>query len=419
MRVFISCTTDGMGLFRDAVCDRPIDWWGDAPRLPEFSSMLDAKAESIPPVDWSIRQAAGSDLLVLLLGEHHGAMAEAPDPRRCGVPIERLKAVRQSIPGWSDVDDPTRLSYTQWEVLAAVAAQVPVLVFSPDRRSDDEDLQACRSGHEPAALRQRQACFGRWIRSRCSEDHFANRLDLVNKVRKAILRHHRRRRARRAVRVALVLAVAVTAGGVIGHHWYQSAQRERQAAQQADQLQQEMLRRQYAVALGGSLAMLNRSSTGAGRPVFEMALIGLDMPAEQRGQLADEYNRIDDRRANDSAEAEILNAQRARLRRKVLTRLNVIRPAAVGYIDFGQHATELLLLLKHWNDANDEQTLRAVAGDRLTHFQAACDQVALPDDLRRAVMGLNPADLAQSDQRAAAVRLIDECLGRYDMQPPT
>lgn len=418
MRIFVSCTTDDLGMFRDALCDRPAEWWGTAPGLPVLSSMLDPKAESIPPVDWSIRQASRADLVILLLGEHHGALAEEPDPDHCGMARSRLDAVAAGIPDWSGLREPQRFSYTQWEVLAAMAAGVPVLVFSPDRRSRDEDLQACRRTEEEPWLRDRQACFSRWVRSRHSEDHFANRLDLVNKVRKAILRHQRKRRISRVAMAALAVLLVLCAAAGAAYHWHVSARRARTAGQQADRLRARTLRQKYAVALGGSLAMLGRSSGGAGRPIFEKALVGLGMPQNQVDELADEYNRLDGAALDSGLDPAGLQVGTARLGENVLTRLNVIRPAPAGHIEFGRSATDLLLLLRFWDVRRDQGVLLSAGRDSLDRFQAACGGVELPEQARRRAVGIAARDLGVPARRVAAAHAVLECLSAYEMEPP-
>jgi len=418
MRVFVSCTTSELGMFRDALCDRPAEWWGTAPRRPELSSMTDAKAESIPPVDWSIRQAAKADLVVLLLGQHHGAMAEAPDARHCGVEEPRLRAAADGIAGWDEVNEPHRFSYTQWEVLAAVAARVPILVFSPDRRSSDDDLHACRQNEEAAWLQDRQGCFCRWVRSRYSEDHFANRLDLVNKVRKAILRQQQRRRVSRVIAAIVALLVVIGTAWGIAQKWQASADRSRAEYQQADRLQAEKRRQKYAVALGGSLAMLGRSSAGAGRPIFEKSLVGLGLPQNQVGELSDEYNRVDASVQGDHIDTLGFQARKASLGQKAIIRANVVRPIPASHVEFGQSATELLLLIQFWGAQPDQDALLLAARDALARFQAACGRVELPEDVREEVAATKVSGLNVPEQRVDVAQLVLRCLRPYEMEPP-
>lgn len=417
MRIFVSCTTDDLGMFRDALCDRPEDWWGSARGLPQFSSMKDAKAESIPPVDWSIREASRADLLVLLLGQHHGALAEAPDPRHCGVRSSRLQAAAESMAGWSDLSEPRRFSYTQWEVLAAIAAHVPILVFSPDRKSNDKDLQACRRITEAEWLQKRQAHFSQQVRSRYAEDHFANRLDLINKVRKAILRYRRKRRVSRVAMAAFGLLVIAGAVGGVAREWRTSAERARSESRRAYQSRQQLLHHKYAVAVGGALAMLGHSSVGAGRPVLEKALFGLGMPQNQVGELSAEYNSLDGAVYEGRLDPAGFQAGKSQLGAKVLARLNVIRPALAGYIEFGQSAADLLLLLRFWDAQPNREALLPTAQAALRRFEAACGQVPLPDQLQRRVRSLHPSDLAVPEQRAAAVRTVRQCMNLYEMAP--
>jgi hypothetical protein len=417
VRIFVSCTTDDLGMFRDALCDRPAEWWGTASGLPEFSSMHDAKAESISPVDWSIRQASRADAVVLLLGRHHGSLAETPDPRHCGMADSRLQAVAKGIVGWREVREPRRFSYTQWEVLAAMAARVPILVFSPDHRSSDKDLQACRENTEADWLQDRQSRFSQWLRSRVSEDYFANRLDLVNKVRRAILRRQRTRRLFRAAMAIGGALVVVGIGGAAAHEWRVSAERSRVETQQARRVQEESLRHKYAVALGGAMAMLGRSSAGAARPVFEKALISLGLPQSQVADLSEEYNRLDGAAVDDRLDPAGFLAGKARLEEKALVRLNVIQPALAAYIAFGQSATELLLLLRFWDSPSDRNALVPAARDSLLRFQDICGRVEIPEELKRRAGSVRASDLGAQEQRAALAKLLVQCLALYEMEP--
>lgn len=418
MRIFVSCTTDDLGIFRDTLCEKAAEWWGDMLGLPQFSSMLDAKAESIPPVDWSIRQASRADLMVLLLGQHHGSLAEMPDAHRCGMENLSTEAMVKDIVGWSEVREPHRFSYTQWEVLAAVASHVPILLFSPDRRSNDEDLWACRQDNEPEWLKDRHACFSRWVRSRYTEDHFANRLDLANKVRKAIQRRQRKRCAWRVAVAMLALMVATFVARSIARDWRASTDRMRTEKRQADQLQVDVLRHKYAVALGGALAILGRSSVGAGRPVFERALVGLGMPQSQVGELSGEYNRMDEEVQNKRLDSAGFLESKTRLGEKAVMRLNVIKRVPAHYVEFGQSTTELLLLLQFWDMHPDRASFLSAIRDGLVRVQTACEQVELAEELRRRVESAKLSDLEVPENRTAIQKLMQQCLGEYEMDPP-
>jgi len=409
MHVFVSCTTNDLGPFRDALCDRPAEWWGDHGGLPEFSSMLDAKAESIRPVDWSIREAARADLLVVLLGQHHGDMARTPDPTACGIDVARLRKVAARISSWREADRPDEFSYTQWEILAGIAAGVPLLLFSPDRRSNDEDLQACQQSTEPAALRNRQARFAAWIRSEYSEDYFGSRHDLINKVRKAIRRHQHKRRFSYGIAFVVVMLLMV-AGAAYGiHTWHVAAMR-------ADEMREKTLARQYAVALGGALAMSGHSSAGAGRPILEKALLELGMPPNQVGELASEYNELDKALQDDLLALDEAQARKARFAEKVLTRLDVMRPALTAYVDFGRDATHLLLLLRFWDASTDGAARRHAAQETLRRFRDACNRLELDEATRSPATSLTTQDLEDPRQRAAASDAVLRCLGVYELE---
>lgn len=416
MKVFVSCTTSDLGSFRDVIGDNPHEWWGSERDVPQFRSMNDAKAEAIPPVDWSIREAVGSDMIVLLLGRQHGCLAEDPTPRHSGVAIDRLRSFSERIDGWASVEDHTRFSYTQWEVLAAVAQKVPILIFSPDRRSKDNDLRPYWDGvHEQeGALQHRHELFCQWIRSRSVEDHFQSRADLLNKVRAAVKRQQMRRGLRRAALAILLLLLAASAAAGVAYHQHREAVRQEHHRNQTRQV----LRQKLGVALGSSMAMLRQSSTGAARAVFERSLSELGVPANQVRELCQKYSSLDGSVRGDHLGYDDFQRAKANLQASVLTQVKVMvgeRP--VPYVKFGYDLTHLLLLLRFWEELPARSQGVSTAKERLESLQSSAGPIALPAELARKIQTMDAATFSSSDGRKAAMEVVETTLRLYDMQP--
>jgi len=413
VNVFVSCTSKDLGRFRDEICDRPHEWWGEAQNVPVFRCMGDAKAEDVPPVDWSIREAARADVLVLLLGRHHGALAEEPDGENAGIDVRRLRDLMQNVAGWQEVPQPTRFSYTQWEILAAEAAGVPLLVYSPDRDSTDDDLRPYRecAASEEDWLEHRQTIFANWVRSRTTEDHFRNRTDLLNRVRTGLQRQQRQLRRRRmgilaGAGLAILLAVVLA-----GYFVHRVAVEQQQEQAQAARIERERRQQASAVALGSSLAMLGQSSAGGARPVFEESLGQLGLPPNQVKELCDQYAALDgavlDRRlAYDAALAD--------LRPLVMTRVRIVageRP--IPYIRFGYDLSYLKLILQFWEDLASQHEILPAARDALLGLQQTAASTELPGPLAAQIRDLDPGELSEAEGREAVAALLERVLRQF------
>jgi hypothetical protein len=90
----------------------------------------------------------------------------------------------------------------------------------------------------------------------------------------------------------------------------------------------------------------------------------------------------------------------------------------VSYIEFGQSTTELLLLVRFWDEQPDHQALLLTARDNLVRFQAACREVELAEECRQRVESVKVSDLDRPEQRALVAGLVMQCLSVYDMEPP-
>ena len=404
-RVFVSCTSKGLAGFRAVLCERPESWWPNGRSRPQLLSMLDDKATPDPSVDWSIREASRADLVVLLLGKHHGEVAEVtPDAAKCGADPSRLLDTMLGIPGWREVSHQERLSYTQWEVLAAEAAHVPILVFCPDRGSTHPDLEHYRrEPPESEALAERQEVFDAWVQERRTADHFRNSVDLTCKVRTAILR---RRRAYLWARVlvALALGLLVLSGLCV---W-------REVAERAQREVAERRLRKHAVELGCALGMLGCASEAA-KPLLERALRDLGMLPNQAAETYGEFVRLNSDVRKRRLDRDALAEGKARLARKVRDQMAVIRPGALRHIEFGQGAVELELLLRFWETLPTGRQVRAsLLVVRLRRFQRACARADVGDRMRRRAALLDATVLSKSDSRRSEARqTVLECLAQY------
>jgi hypothetical protein len=430
VNVFVSCTTRGLGPFRDVVCNSPQDWWGDAD-APRFLSMADAKAAPIPPVDWSIREAAAADLLVLLLGRHHGELAGEPDPTHSRVSPEDLRGLLKDLPAWQKVSRPEQFSFTQWEVLAARQRGVPILVFAPDRDSTDEDLRAYRemADADPEWAQLRQECFAAWVRSWTTEDHFRSRADLLNKVRKAVKRQRRGRRLRRVggLVAAGLVVVGLLLSALLLYHRHREARQEqdRQAARQREQEEQRALQegrarrlRNSAVAVGAAVAMVGQSSQGAGQPLFERSLETLGFPPNQVREFCQEYVTLEQAVRSGRLDYDSFQTRRQKLLGTIKGRLRVLSgDRYVAYVGFGHDLFSLLLLCSYWDQLGRRGDVRTAAGERLNSVQEAAAEMPLPPALTARLRALEDSAMARPAEREAAFQTLKETLSYFDMEP--
>ena len=404
MKVFVSCATKEFRAFRDLLCDHPERWWGAKRGVPQFRSMADPKAAPIPAVDWSVREAASADVLILLLGRRHGALAEEPNARNCRITPERMRQLSKQIEGWQGVESPTRFSYTQWEVLAAMSRGVPILVFSPDINSKDPDLESVAEGEEePQALRDRQERFCRWVRPQFTEDHFCDRTDLINKVRAALKRQVRRRLIWHILVAAAVVLLLAGASAALAIQRHQA---------------RKQLERNLAVAVGASLAMLGQSTGGAGKVLFEQSLGELGLPANQVRELYEEYSRLEQSVRTKQASYDVFLKARDNLRTSVLTRCKVLLGGRLTvYVDFGCNLIHLILVLQNWDLLQCQGGPGSTAAEDLACLQERAGEMDLPGGLAERILAINAAEFARSEGRRAAISVLEEARRHYDMKP--
>lgn len=405
MKVFVSGATDDMGEFRRLICTEPAKWWGKPRGVPELCSMLDAKAEAIPPIEWSMREAARADVLVLLLGNCHGALAETPPTGSdSGLDIDQVRARMQDAPNWDSVDKPAELSYTQWEILAAMTAGVPILIFSPDRKSKDADLSHVReaSADQDPSLTRRQEVFGQWLRSGLVEDHFASRTDLLNKVRTGLNRLQRRRFLRYGSWVVAGLLIVAAACAYFGGGGDPPPKKDKQERAAA-------AHRKMAFATGSALAMLGQSSTGVGATVFEHSLKSLRLGDNDIQSLCHRYKALVPGRQEQELKT---------LRQDVIGKILVLLgPSVSERVNLGFSTIRLVILLNSWEQLAAQGDVKAASKELVALLRSSAQKSQLDAEMQRELAKLDPEQFARSAYRKSAAAVISKVVAIHDMEP--
>jgi len=358
--------------------------------------------------------------LILLLGRYHGGLAEEPTAANCHVNIEKLRALAQGIQGWHEVRDRTRFSYTQWEVLAAVAARVPVLVYTPDRESSDEDLRSLRRSTEKEErwLELRQEQFAAWVRGRFTEDHFKSRTDLLNRLRAGVRRMEARRWLWRGIAL-LVVAAAILLGSAISVLWLKQTQhRVRQEQEEAAARDARVYQQKLAVAAGGALAMLGQDSKGTSGALFEKALQELGFPANQVHKLSEAYGELERSVHNGLLSYGDFERQKIELRSGVCAQLNVLggRSPPV-HLNFGYELHRLLLVLRFWDRLVLQGDVQGTSQECLTSLKEHLRDIEIGEHQAAEVRALRSSDFADGVRRKVAIAVIEELLQQFDMEP--
>ena len=369
--------------------------------------MADVK-DPIPPVDWSIREASTSDVLIALLGRLHGEIADEPNPKHSKMNTNRMRKLAEEIPGWKDVAEPDKFSYTQWEVLAAVSSGRKVLLFSPDSYSTDEDLKDILQSdlEEPVALQYRHEFFCRWIRSRSAEHHFQDRSDLLNKVREAL---------KRLMKIRLLLSwaflfmvVLVLAFSAIYSYRYYTGKKKEEAL---------LRQKSFAFALGCSVAMIGQSTQNIGGTAFEKSLAGLDFPSNQIRELVAEYDLLE--RSVDSDEMTFQEFEKAKddLTKRINARSFVLGgEECLPLCKFGQDVCQLRLFLNFWDTLEESfdpsMPVKAIVGSLLEEAES----LRLPVELKEHLEAFDRIDFSHPVDRKRAIRALDRIVRYFGIE---
>lgn len=418
MNVFVSNVTREFERFRDAICEDLRDWRDEDGHERVRVISMDDGPEPIAPIDWSIREAGLSDVLILLIGECHGEFAPEPNPDVAQVgDIDRLRDQILDAEEWKEVVNPKRFSYTQWETLSALASQKPVLAFTPDvREKPTPDLKAYwqKRSQEDENLRDRQRRFRKWLTTkRCKEGFFRDRLDLVRAVQRALRRHADLQGPRSPItawgRLAKLLGTLLCLLAVVvfllARHM--PSLRSGWSTDQTHAAEPP----KSAVTLGCSLAMLGQSSQGSGEFVFETSLKQLDLPQNQVDDLYGRFVELDRAVFEGSMSFEHALSEFKPL---VLNKLSLHAGSrSVRYAEFGFRLAYVRLSLQHWEKLQLTSRDAEQVKEYLADLRDSATQVGLPDSLAQEIGELDSSVWQNSDQREAALDVLDRVLRQY------
>jgi len=358
-RIFVSSTTKDLEAYRGALCQA--GWWGQG-KVPEFWSMDSPKAVGMTPLAWSIQQGLEADIVVALVGDRHGGLAEIRDDQ-IAVDWEQMRSLGESIPGWDTVLHPSKFSYTQWEILAALAGKAELLLFCPDDKvrhqfADQPGLA------EVDWKRERQRLFADWARSRVTFDEFSGELDLAIKVREAIIRALKREgRGQNGLRAAVALLAASLA--LVGFGQWRSLREAREA--------------KGMVLLGTSLAMVGQSDDDVFLPVMDRAFQRIDLPLATEQGFREDFISLN--RQIRQAPFQASDYQVTQLR-KLRTQVSLHRESDIGEaVALGYHLAVCRFAIDH-------QPGSVLAA----HWAVARDlsqKAVVPADLRAAIAGID------------------------------
>jgi len=177
-----------------------------------------------------------------------------------------------------------------------------------------------------------------------------------------------------------------------------------------------VVRQKLCVALGSSMAMIGWSSSGAGRVVFEHSLGQLGFPSNQIRDLCKQYGFLDESAIANGLTYNGLQNAKEQLRASVLTRVSVMAGAqSASHIKFGYTLTQLLLLLRFWNELENESV--STMKDRVESLQESANDVSLPYELAQKIQAMDAAKLSNDVYRMAMIEDLEEILNLYDMEP--
>lgn len=344
-----------------------------------------AKASVLSPGEWSIEQALSANVLVLLLSKRHGGTAPLTvEQLPKGVDRRRLQNLIASIPGWGQVRDPHLFSFTQWEVLAAMAAGKPVLVFTPNLASPDSDLRTLKEpGDEEEWLLKRQELFVNWVSSRMTGDLFESRADLVSKVKLALERLRKRGRFWQYLGALGLILVAILTGVFYQRHL---------------QVEQQKAR----VLLGLSISLMGQDSTDAASAVFDMALARLDYPDGTEEGWRQDYAAYRSQIGSAPEKARAIQGEFMNRVAKKSALLSADRPG--DQIKFGYDSGVCILALRNWDHPGRRREDLLV--QHWASLQDGLDAVSfLPGALREKFRALNLP--AQREEAQAALRELN------------
>lgn len=213
MNVLVCSTSGDLHPYREHLCEKVGEWWTNRKTCPTIRTMDNAAPDSKNPVNWSIQQVIQADAVLLLLGKRHGDLANDPDLEQCGLSPDKMRERILLDSAWQKVQEPRRFSFTQWEALAALAANKPLFVFTPDKNSKDVDLQHYwqYSTEEGEEKLQRQKAFAAWVDGQTRVAPFESRSDLGMKARECLENLLRRRNMFRVAASFLAAMVVVAA----------------------------------------------------------------------------------------------------------------------------------------------------------------------------------------------------------------
>jgi hypothetical protein len=337
MQIFVSCVSKDFALFRDAINEL-----GKSLKLSDqnllFKDMYDPHTCDLPPEIWSMEAAAKSDLVIYILGKSHGELPSKNLNEIEYKDIEKVKRIARTIPCWYKQNYPDKLSYTQLEILAAEAAKVPIMVFVPKQGEAlvDRDLEEYLAHQETEEWkRERQECFGNWVRDNHKNGFFKHRVDLNNQILFVIDKlSKKRRKIKKSILSVVLLSVVLFAGGYYFNQSYRST----------------VNKQKWLFALGSSIAMMGESLYQPGVPILEKALLELSFSTTQSKDLQKEYLIIDQiGRTNEGKERNI-PVLREQFTHSISTQVAVLHGRQSSeFMLFGYHLSRLMLLYSNWS----------------------------------------------------------------------
>jgi len=183
--------------------------------------------------------------------------------------------------------------------------------------------------------------------------------------------------------------------------------------------QEEARRMKLAFATGWFIALAGQSSTSSPAALFDRALVDLGVAGDDVRALDRRYHLIEAAARDGTLRYGDFETAKSQLLGQTGEQLQSLHgPPSAATAVLGHDTAALLLLLRHWNEAEKEGDVLATARDRVMSLQKSVNNVAVPAALAGQLRALRASELGSDAYRRDAERVLDETVRYFDLPAP-